>query len=250
MKALIIEDEIYNFDCLKRMLLRAYPQTEIEGPITNLIDLERAMSSLQCYDVIYCDIRLEDGVCFSVFDDTDVTVPIIFTTAYSEFALKAFEANGIAYLLKPIGLEALKKATDKALSFGRANQNIVAMLESIRKNGHLSYQHYLKANTYDGSYIIDISNVNHFVSDKKKSYAIMADGTKHHIDYSLEQLTHRLNPLMFFRSNRQYIVNRHAIHRLQTYGNRQMLLILTDYNSTHVLVSKENVAVLNKWIEQ
>lgn len=232
------------------MLLRAYPQTEIEGPVTNLIDLERAMLSQQYYDVIYCDIRLEDGVCFSVFEDIDVTVPIIFTTAYSEFALKAFEANGIAYLLKPIKPDVLKKATDKALSLAHNYQNIASMLESIGQGRHLSYLHYLKANTYNGSYIINIANVSHFVCDKKKSCAVMTDGTIHHIDYTLEQLTHRLNPLMFFRANRQYIVSRHAIHRLQSYGNRQMLLILKDINNTHVLVSKENVATLNRWIEQ
>lgn len=250
MKSLIIEDEIYNFEGLKKMILRAYPQAEIDGPVTNLVDLERTMIDQKRYDVIYCDIQLEDGVCFSVFESIEVATPIVFTTAYSEFALKAFEANGIAYLLKPVKPEELKRATDKALSLQRGAQDIAAMLESIGLKGHAAHLHYLKANTYDGAYIIDIANVNHFVTDEKKTYAMMNDGTKHRIDYTLEQLMQRLDPMMFFRANRQHIVSRHAIHRIQAYGNRQVVLKLVGYADTLVLVSKENVSTLNKWIEQ
>lgn len=250
MKALIVEDEIYNFEALKRMVVRAYPQAEIEGPVTNVIDLEKAMTHQGDYDVIYCDIQLEDGQCFSVFDGLEVDTPIIFTTAYSEFALKAFEANGIAYLLKPVKADALAKATEKALSMGRGKQDIAAMLESIGLKERTTYLHYLCANTFDGSYIVDVAKVNHFTTDGKKTYAMMQDGTKHRIDYTLEQLMQRLDPMMFFRANRQYIVNRRAIHRIQTYGNRQMQLKLAGYDDTQVLVSKENAATLNNWIEQ
>lgn len=109
MRVLIIEDETYNFESLKRKLLRLYPLADIEGPITNLVDLEQMLHYEQRFDVIYCDIRLEDGLCFTVLNANEIEVPIIFTTAYSEFALEAFDANGIAYLLKPIKDDALKK---------------------------------------------------------------------------------------------------------------------------------------------
>lgn len=250
MKALIVEDEIYNFESLKTMILRAYPQAKVDGPVANLIDLERTMLEQQRYDVIYCDIRLEDGICFSVFEGMDVTTPIIFTTAYSEYALKAFDANGVAYLLKPIETEALRKATDKALSMKREKQDINAVLESIGLKGCSSFLHYLKANAYDGSYIIDVAEVSHFVTDEKKSFAMMNNGTKHVINYTLEQLMKRLDPMEFFRANRQYIVSRKAIYRIQAYGNRQMLIKLKNYDDVKVLVSKENVTALNEWIER
>lgn len=250
MRALIVEDEIYNFESLKTMILRTYPQATIEGPVTNLVDLERAMLEQQRYDVVYCDIRLEDGLCFSVFEGIDVTTPIIFTTAYSEYALKAFDANGIAYLLKPVETEALRKATDKALSMSRGRQDFAAMLESIGMKGCATYLHYLKANTYDGAYIIDIADVSHFITDDRKSIAMMTDGQKHRIDYTLEQLTQRLDPIQFFRANRQFIVSRRAIHRIQAYGNRQMLIKLKGFADVQVVVSKETVAALNNWIEQ
>lgn len=250
MKALIVEDEIYNFEALKVKILQAYPHAEIEGPVTNIIDLECAMLNQQDYDVIYCDIRLEDGVCFSVFEGIDVTTPIIFTTAYSEYALKAFDANGIAYLLKPIETEALRKATDKAISLYRGKQDITTMLESIGLKGCAAYMHYLKANTYDGVYIIDIAEVSHFITYGKKSIVMMADGSKHRIDYSLNKLMQRLDPMQFFRADRKYIVSRSAIYRIQSYGNRQMLIKLKGYCDVQILVSKERAMEFNKWIEQ
>lgn len=250
MKVLIVEDEIYNFEALKKMILQLYPHAEVEGSVTNLVDLERAMLSQQLYDVIYCDIRLDDGICFSVLEGIEIETPIVFTTAYSEYALKAFDANAIAYLLKPIEPEALRKATDKALNMKPQHQNLAAMLESIGLTGCATHIHYLKAFAYDGLYIIDIANVSHFVTDEKKVYAMMADGSKHSINYTLEQLIQRLDPMQFFRANRQYIVARRAIHRIQTYGNRQMLIKLKAYGDVQVIVSKENVAQLSSWIEQ
>ena len=250
MKALIVEDEIYNFEALKKKILQAYPHAVIEGPVTNLIDLEHAMLRQQDYDVIYCDIQLEDGVCFSLFECIDVTTPIIFTTAYSEYALKAFDANGIAYLLKPIETKALLKATNKALSLFCEKQGFTAMLESMGMKGCAAYIHYLRSNTYNGSYIIDVADINHFVINGKKTFAMMNNGTKHVIFYTLDQLKQRLDPIQFFRANRQYIVNRKAISRIQAYGNRQMLIILHSYDDVKVLVSKDNASVFNDWIEQ
>lgn len=250
MTALIVEDEIYNFESLKAMVLRAYPHADVQGPITNLVDLERAMLEQHEFDVIYCDIRLEDGVCFSVLEAVDVTTPIVFTTAYSEYALKAFGANGIAYLLKPIESEALRKATDKALSMKHEKQDIAAVLDALGLKGRTAYLHFLKANTFDGAYIVDVANVSHFVANEKKTIATMNDGSCYRIDYTLEQLMSRLDPMMFFRANRQYIVARRAIHRMQAYGNRQVLIRLKGFDDVKVVVSKENVSALNDWVEQ
>lgn len=250
MKALIVEDEIYNYEGLKKMILRAYPQAEIDGPVTNLVDLERAMLEQQRYDVIYCDIRLEDGVCFSVFDVTNVTTPIIFTTAYSEFALKAFEANGIAYLLKPVKPDALKKATDKAMAMNGGNQDIASMLESIGLKGCAACIHYIKARAFDGTYIINVSEVSHFVIDDNITYAMMQNGQRHKIDYSLDTLMQRLDPMMFFRANRKCIISRNAIHRIRAWDNRRLAITLVNYPAEQILVSKDNAPALDKWIEQ
>lgn len=250
MRALIVEDEIYNFEIMKNLLLRIYPQMDIEGPVTNLIDLEKAMHNQQNYSVIYCDIRLQDGICFSILENINITTPIIFTTAYDEYALKAFETNGIAYLLKPVETAALQKATEKVLRMQRGKLEIAALLDSIGSNKHNTYLHYIKADTYDGSVIIKLKDVVCFNAGIKNSYALMAGGEKYRIKYTLEQLMQRLDSRMFFRANRQYIVNRSAINRLQSYGSRQLLIKLNHYEDVNVIVSKENVSTLNNWIEQ
>lgn len=262
MKALIIEDEIFNYNDLRDMLTQAYPQMEISEQVSNLADMERMMLSQHEYDVVYCDIRLEDGLCFSVLEQMEVTVPIIFTTAYSEFALKAFEVNGIAYLLKPIKDEALRKATDKALKLseslkGKGKQpdstqfsSLLTLLSSLKPKIPATYIHYLKARTYDGSYIIDIAEVSHFVLEDGDTYAMMQDGKKNKIEYSLDTLSQKLDQKLFFRANRQCIVSRHAIYRIRTYDSRRLVIKLTAYPNEQIILSKETAALLDKWIEQ
>lgn len=250
MKVLIVEDEIYNFNSLKKMILSEYPQVEIDGPVTNLIDLNCSMQNQSYYDIIYCDICLEDGICFSVFEQMEVTVPIIFTTAYSEFSLRAFDANGIGYLLKPIDSQKLRKATDKALSMKTDYSNMAVIVKNFLQNGSNSYLHYIRATTHNGIYIINLTDVSHFVVGERYTYALLTNGTKHRIDYTLDILMQRLNPIMFFRANRQYIVCRQAISLIENYGNRQVLLKLKGYDDVKILISKEKVPVLNRWIEQ
>ena len=232
------------------MLATAYPRMEIDGPVTNLVDMKQILLNSTDYDVIYCDIQLEDDTCFSVLEDIDITTPIIFTTAYNEFALKAFEVNGIDYLLKPIAPKKLHAATRKALTFGRGRQDIAAMLDSLGLKTKHKYLHYIKGYTFDGSYIINTTDVNHFIINEKKAYAMMNDGTRQLIEYTLDQLMQRLDPIMFFRANHQYIVNRNSIHRIQTWGNRQVLLKLTGFENEQIIVNKEKIKALNDWIEQ
>lgn len=130
------------------------------------------------------------------------------------------------------------------------NQNIVAMLESIGMKGKTSFVRFLKANTYDGALIINVTDVNCFMVDGKSTFAMMSNGTKNRIGYTLDGLMQRLDPMQFFRANRQFIVNRNAIYRIRNYGIRQVLLKIAGYDDIQVLVSKENIPVLNAWIEQ
>lgn len=249
MRVLIVEDEISNYDALSDKLRKMYPSVEIDGPVANIVDLRRYMQKQSLYDVIFCDIRLEDGACFSAFGNMEITVPIIFTTAYDEYALKAFEANGIAYLLKPIKAEELRQATDKALALERGKQPI-AMPDSIKFYGQSPYLHYLKARAYNGLYMIDVKDVSHFSIDKEGTIATMDDGKHYHIDHTLEQLIQRLDPMMFFRANRKCIINRKAILCIESHGFRRATIKLKCPDNEQVPISKSNVAALGEWIEQ
>lgn len=250
MRVLIIEDEIYTFNDLRSMILELYPAAEVDGPVTNLTDMEERMLSQHSYDIIFADIRLEDGICVSVFERIEVTTPVIFTTAYSDFALKAFETNGIAYLLKPVMTADLKKAMGKALALKRGEQNLAAMLSDIGLHPTATNLRYLKAKTYDGSIIISLNDVNHFVLDGNSVCAIMNNGERHRIDYTLDKLMARLDPLMFFRANRQYIISRSAVSRIRYWDNRKLVVKLRVYENVQIIVSKQRASALDKWIEQ
>lgn len=249
MKVLIIEDEIYNFEDLKDMLIQLYPQIHVYGPVTNIIDLEQTLHKEKAFDIIFADIRLEDGLCFSVFEKTEVKTPIIFTTAYDEFALNAFKANGIAYLLKPIMKNELEKATHKALLLNRGEQDLRGMLTSLGFSIPAPYLHHIKAKTFDGIYVINVAQVNHFTLVGDHVFAMMMDGNKHRIPYSLDILMDKLDPNMFFRANRQYIINREAISRIRNYDNRKTIVTLTSYQDVTILISKSTSSLLDKWIE-
>lgn len=262
MKALIIEDEVLNYNDLCDMLSRAYPEMEISRQVSSLVEMERKMLCQHNYDVVYCDIRLEDGLCFSVLEQLEISVPIIFTTAYSEFALDAFDSNGIAYLLKPIKQEALIKATDKALAISEKRKrecedadwslssSLQAFLSSLKAQVQPSSVHYLKARTIDGIYIIDVAEVSHFLLEDGQVNAMMNNGNKHKVDYSLDMLMQKLDPMQFFRANRQYIVSRKAISRISTWDNRRLLIKLFKYPDEQIFVSRDNAGSLDKWIEK
>lgn len=110
--------------------------------------------------------------------------------------------------------------------------------------------HYLKANAYDGTYIVDTAEVNYFIATDKRAEACTTDGLKHRVNYTLEQLMQRLDPIQFFRANRQFIIARKAIHRIQNYGNRQLLVQIKNFDNVQILISKESVATFYDWIEQ
>jgi len=252
MKVLIVEDEIYSYNDLRDMLSELYPDIEVEGPITNLTDLSETLKNQADYDIIYSDISLEDGVCFSVYEHIELTAPVIFTTAYDDYALKAFDSNGIAYLLKPIMPDALKKATSKALQYmeGDKQKGLQQLLSSLHLKDTHTYSHHLKATAYDGSYIISVNDISHFKLEGKHVNAMMNNGTSHRIEYTLDKIMEKLDPILFFRANRQYIINRNSIKRIRTWDNRKKVIELHNYPDVNILVSKESVGRLEKWIEE
>lgn len=249
MRVLIIEDEIYSFNDLRDMILKLYPTARVDGPVTNLADMEEAMRGQSDYDIIYSDIRLEDGDCFTIFERTETTVPVIFTTAYSDFALKAFEVNGIAYILKPVIPEALWKATEKALSLRRGSQDLSGLLSTLGRTRE-SYLQFLKARTYDGACIIRLGDVSYFVVEGSGVYVLLNNHEKYKVDYTLDGLIARLDPMMFFKANRQYIISRNAVTRIRAWDNRRIVIRLAGYDDVQIIISKNTASALDRWIEQ
>ncbi len=251
MKVLIVEDEIYNFNSLCKALTQIEPSIEIDGPVTNIEDMKTALQRQSDYTVIFSDIRLDDGLCFEAFERIEVTTPVIFTTAYDEYALEAFQNNGLAYLLKPIDTQDLAKALEKAKHIKLGSQDLAALLKQISMREEQSYRSRFLIQDYDGAHILDVNDINHIAKDGEKTTAYLNDGSIQRLQYeSLDEVASMLDPRLFFRANRQYIINIHSIQKIRSSFHQTQKIKLKGYPDLDISVSKDKVSKLRDWIEK
>lgn len=251
MKVLIIEDEKLGFDNLRRGLKHIDSNVSIDGPVKNVVDMRTYMLCQQKYDVIFSDIKLEDGVCFEALSDVEVTTPMVFITAYDEYALKAFETGGISYLLKPIDQEQLGKAVERAMQMKRGCQNLDLMMQyyAIPTNGQ--YAKRLLVNSYDGANILAVADINHIAFEEGKIVAYTNQGKVLTLsEKTLDSIATRLDPSLFFRANRQYIIHIGSIKKIHTWFRQTEVVEMQHYQDLRINISKEKVPEFHAWIEQ
>ncbi len=251
MKAIIIEDEKPSARRLSRMLL----ELNIEAQAM-LHSVEEAVSYFKNTtdhpDLILLDIQLSDGLSFEIFEQIEVNSAIIFTTAYDEYALKAFKLNSIDYLLKPIDDEELKTAIDKFESNRPKAQNLQVDIEQIKR---------LLINPLDKNYkerftvkvgqhlkMIPIDNIECFYSENKGTYIYTNSKRDYLIDATLEQLEPMLDPLKFFRVSRKFFININSIKDIISYTNSRLKIILNSFDEQEIIVSREKVKSFKNWI--
>ena len=250
MNVIIIEDEKPSARRLQRML------SEINIEATSMLhSVEEAVNWFQNNehpDLILLDIQLSDGLSFEIFDQVEVKSAIIFTTAYDEYALKAFKLNSIDYLLKPIDDDELKTAIDKFETNQSAPQNLQVNLEQIKK---------LLINPLDKNYkerftvkigqhlkIISTDEIECFYSENKGTYIFTSDNRDYLIDKTLEQLDPILDPTKFFRVSRKFYVNVNSIKDIISYSNSRLKIILNHFSEHEIIVSREKVKGFKNWI--
>jgi DNA-binding LytR/AlgR family response regulator len=203
-KALVIEDEDLAANRLFSLLQQIEPDIEIAGPIDSV---EQAILYLQKSqpDLLFLDIQLADGKSFSIFDRVKVNVPIIFTTAYDEYAIKAFELNSIDYLLKPVSLEKLRVALDKFKKISAYYQHdningpLNSLLQSIKLQAEPTYKTRFLVNKGDTLLPVTVEETAYFYAEDKAVFMVTSDNKKYLINYSLEELEEKLNPKLFFK---------------------------------------------------
>jgi two-component system response regulator LytT len=251
MTVIIIEDEKPAARRLNRMLLALGIEAK-----TMLHSVEESLNWLQNNehpDLIFLDIQLSDGLSFDIFEEIEVKSAVIFTTAYDEYALKAFKLNSIDYLLKPLDEDELKVAVDK-FKVNRPKQiDVQVNLDDIRK---------LLVNPVDRKFkkrltikigqhikIIHIDEIECFYSEHKSTYIHTKENRNYLIDNSLEYWQDQLNPEHFFRVNRTFIVHINSIKDIIAYSNSRLKLILHSYNETEIIVSRERVKDFKNWID-
>ncbi len=251
MNVLIIEDEKPAARRLSRML----KTLDIDAQ-TMLHSVEESIDWFQKNkhpDLIFLDIQLSDGLSFEIFEVVTVKSAIIFTTAYDEYALKAFKLNSIDYLLKPIDEDELKISVDKFKENLPKETDLKVNIDEIRR---------LLINPIDRKFkkrftikigqhikIIHVDEIECFFSENKATYIHTNTNRNYLIDNSLEHWQEQLNPEQFFRVNRTFIVHINAIKDIIAYSNSRLKLILNSYNDTEIIVSRERVKDFKNWID-
>ncbi|MGE8378066.1 MAG: LytR/AlgR family response regulator transcription factor [Sphingobacterium sp.] len=246
---LIIEDEKLNADRLKRLLKEIKPSIQILDVLDNITDSITWFQSNESPDLVMMDIRLSDGLSFEILESIKIDCPIIFTTAFDEYAVRAFKFNSIDYLLKPVEKKELENALVKldSLQLQQMSQApIQGLLDFIypkdfRTRFLLPYK--------DGYKTILVEDIQYFYSEFKLTHAKLKCGTVEIVPQTLEELEQQLNPKVFFRANRQFIVHIDAIKRLHNHFNGKLKIEIKHSEDVEILVSREKAQLLKNWLD-
>ena len=247
MKALIIEDELMAAKTLKKLLGEVSPDTEIVGVLESIEDSVDWISQHPMPDLIFMDIHLADGSSFTIFDRVTVTCPVIFTTAYDEYALKAFEVNSIDYLLKPISKEALERAVAKYHNLGRGleQQQLEALLKHLGAKPKFKSCFLLPER--DKLVPLPTSDIAYAYIDTKTVKLVTFDDKTFYMNQTLDDILAQLDPQMFFRANRQFLISRNAVKDVSVWFGNKLAINLTVETPEKVVVSKARVAEFKAW---
>lgn len=250
MKVVIIEDEKPAARRLSRML----NEIGIE-PLTMLHSVEEAVNwfyNNEHPDLLFLDIQLSDGLSFEIFEEIEVKSAIIFTTAYGEYALKAFKLNSVDYLLKPIDNDELENAVNQYKNLHAATNNQGFNIEQIKNLIAPSQKNFKKRFTVKiGQHLkmISIESIECFYSENKATHIHTIDNRSYLTDDTLEQLEDKVSPEIFFRVSRKYFVNINAIKDIISYSNSRLKIILQSYSESEIIVSRERVKDFKNWID-
>lgn len=249
MNCLIIEDEKIAAERLSGLIKKYDPSIEILEIIQSIRNAVNWLSINKTPDLIFMDIQLADGLSFEIFEQTDVKTPVIFTTAYDEYALKAFKVNSIDYLLKPIDQEDLKNAIKKFEANNFPKEISSQVFDNIMFSLTKKYKNKFVIKVGEHIKIFTIDDVQCFYSMEKSTFLQNNSGRDYAIGYSLDQLEDLLDPARFFRINRKFIVSLTAISDIISYSNSRLLVKLNSTLIDDLIVSREKVQGFKKWLE-
>jgi len=245
---LIIEDEKPNADRLIRLLGAEIPQVNILAVLDSISDSVKWFQNNPCPDVVMMDVRLTDGLSFGIFEKVKINCPVIFTTAYDEYALQAFKHNGIDYLLKPIEPEELANSLNKLSWIGAVydDRSIERLLNELRPK---NYKNKFLLPFKDGFRVVQVSEMMYIGVEHRITTAYLVNGTEAILPNTLEEIEEQLDPKLFFRANRQYIIHIDAMKQLLNYFNGKLKVILKG-TDVEIIVSRDKAAALKVWIAQ
>jgi two-component system response regulator LytT len=250
MKVLIIEDENAAARRLEKLLSEVEPEAEV---VQRLDSVEASVLWLKGNpqpDLILLDIHLADGASFEIFEHINITCPIIFTTAYDEYALQAFKVNAVDYLLKPIKTNELAAAIDKYKKvFAHTTPDYSGLLETLRRQEGNNFLRRMLIRFSNSIKLVEMSDAAYFYTKDKITFLVTrSTGKRYPVDYPLDKLEGMLDTSVFFRINRQFIVNVNAIKEMHPYSKSRVKVELDPSIDLETIVSTERSAEFKKWL--
>lgn len=253
MKILIVEDEPHAAQRLQVLACELIPDANILASIDTVKKTVHWLRTNERPELIFMDIQLADGLSFQIFEQIQIVSPVIFITAYDEYALRAFKVNSIDYILKPVDREelngALKKLRNLSGDIDRQRDilsSITQAMEMLRKR----YKTRFVVKVGEHLRTIEVGTIRYFFSEDKVTYCATDDNRNHILDYSLEQLEDMVNPEEFYRINRKYLVQSSAIKDIISHTNSRLRLVMKGSTDNNIIVARERVQEFRNWLDK
>ena len=252
--ALIIEDEKPAAEHLLKLINSCVHEISVEGIIDSVSGAVKWFNKNRQPDLVFMDIQLSDGLCFEIFDYVKIGCPVIFTTAYEEYAIKAFKVNSIDYLLKPVNENGLNFAIKKFLSHGKQTNKTYGDLFDYQVGQVMQ----LLAKRYKSRFVVnagahirslEVEKITCFYSLEKNTYLLDNTGRSYDINYVLDQLEQLTDPDIFFRINRKYLVNRNKITDIITYSSTKLKIKIDHISDDDIFISRSRTKDFKLWLD-
>lgn len=251
MNILIIENEPPAADKLVRLVTKIDRSITVFDVIETVEDAINRLQEKPQPDLILMDIQLDDGLCFEIFDTISVDIPVIFTTAYDEYTLKAFKVNSIDYLLKPVDEELLRAALNKFKKLYADNDPFKRDFKQLLYEFRNQYRSRFLIKIGEKFKSVSTREISHFYINERSVFLVDNQGKDYGIDYSLEQVEGMLDPRKFYRINRECIVYIESISFMHSYSSSRLQLTLKNQKENELfVVSRDKVNAFKKWVDR
>ncbi|MBK9290435.1 MAG: response regulator transcription factor [Bacteroidetes bacterium] len=252
MKVVIIEDEAFAALRLKNMINEFNPEIRVVAELESVSDSVKWFRNNPEPDLIFLDIHLEDDLSFAIFEQVDISCPIIFTTAFDEYAIRAFKLKSIDYLLKPIVHEELAAALKKYEVFSSNNRPVINLqsIKNLLSADEKKYRDRFSVTIGSKIKVIEVSDIAYCFAHENAVYTRLTDGSTFTLDYTLDKLESLLNPDKFFRINRKFIIALKSIQSMHAYSRGRIKLILAPKpeDDFDTIVSTDRAASFREWL--
>lgn len=248
-EVLIIEDEKFAAEQLQEMLASYSRDIRVAACLDTVEKSVKWLKTHSC-DLIISDISLGDGIAFDIFERVKVQTAIIFTTAFDEYAIRAFKNNSVDYLLKPVGMHELSAALDKYFRSQSVRLGDLEKLISEVRQPRKEVRQRFMISSGNSMHFVLADDVSYFFAQDKYLFLVTGEGTRHLIDGTLEQLESQLDPKSFFRLSRKYIVNIRSVRELVVYSSRKIRVNLKKDDPGDMEISQGKIVAFKEWLNR